>query len=70
MPIYEYKCNVCNNLFETITTSSTATDDVICSKCKSPDVRKIISASSYRLNKGSSIPAGALSGCAAKSGFS
>jgi len=70
MPIYEYKCNVCKKLFEVITTSSTATENLLCSECKSPDVRKIISTSSYRLNKGSSIPTGALSGCAAKSGFS
>jgi len=70
MPIYEYRCNECKNLFEVITTSITSTDNVVCSKCKSPNIRKTISAGSYRLSKGSSIPAGALSGCSAKSGFS
>ncbi|BCL59623.1 hypothetical protein DGMP_03160 [Desulfomarina profundi] len=70
MPIYEYRCNACNNLFEVLTTSSDSREDPVCTQCGSPDVRKTISASSYRLNKGSSIPAGALSGCSAKSGFS
>ncbi len=70
MPIYEYKCNVCKNQFEVLVTSSASTEDIACTKCKSPDIKKTISASSYRLNTGSSIPAGALSGCSAKSGFS
>lgn len=70
MPIYDYKCNNCNNIFEVLVTSSASTDDVVCTKCKSKNTKKTISAGSYRLNTRSSIPAGALSGCAAKSGFS
>jgi len=70
MPIYEYKCNVCKKQFEILVTASALADNVVCTNCKSPDIRKIISSSSYRLNKGSSIPSGALSGCSAKSGFS
>lgn len=71
MPIYEYRCQDCNALFEALVTSSAATDDVTCEKCKSKRVKKTISASSFRINSGSSsIPSGALSGCSSKSGFS
>jgi putative FmdB family regulatory protein len=70
MPIYEYKCNVCKKQFEILVTSIASADGIVCTDCKSPDIRKIISSSSYRLNKGSSIPSGSLSGCSAKSGFS
>ena len=55
MPIYEYKCNVCKKQFEILVTSSASADGIVCTDCKSPDIRKIISSSSYRLNKGSSI---------------
>jgi len=70
MPIYEYRCNVCKKQFEILVTSSASADGIVCTNCKSPDIKKIISSSSYRLNKGSSIPSGALSGCSTKSGFS
>ncbi|MCK5515904.1 MAG: zinc ribbon domain-containing protein [Desulfobulbaceae bacterium] len=70
MPIYDYRCNNCNNLFEVLVTSSASTDDLVCTKCKSKDIKKTISAGSYRLNRGSSTPTGALSGCSPKSGFS
>jgi len=70
MPIYDYKCNSCNNVFEVLVTSSTSTDEIVCTKCKSKNVKKTISAGSYRLNRGSSTSAGALSGCSPSSGFS
>lgn len=70
MPIYDYRCNDCNDLFEVLVTSSAATDDIICTKCKSKNIKKTISAGSYRLNTRPSAPAGAFTGCSAKSGFS
>ncbi|MBA3015268.1 MAG: zinc ribbon domain-containing protein [Proteobacteria bacterium] len=72
MPIYEYQCLDCNAAFEKILTSSTSTELIICSECKSAKVKKKISATSFRLANTSSnvIPAGALSGCSTKSGFS
>ena len=71
MPIYEFKCNECSKQFETILTSSGQISEVTCPKCESKNIRKTISASSYRLaGRSSSIPAGALSGCSSKGGFS
>ncbi|MFA7382175.1 MAG: zinc ribbon domain-containing protein [Desulfurivibrionaceae bacterium] len=71
MPIYEYRCQECKALFEAIVTSTENATEVSCPKCSSRSGKKIISASSFRIASGSSaIPAGALSGCATKSGFS
>jgi putative FmdB family regulatory protein len=73
MPIYEYKCNDCDHIFEIITTSSKADEKVQCSKCKSEKVNKLMSAGSFRLNSGSSLPSAPSVpslGCAGKSGFS
>lgn len=71
MPIYEFRCQECKTLFEAIVTSCDAVKDVTCKKCGSARVEKTISASSFRIaSSGSSIPAGALSGCSSKSGFS
>lgn len=71
MPIYEFRCQKCNALFEVLV-SSTCIDGVSCKKCGSKEVKKTISAASYRLSSssGSKIPSGALSGCSSGSGFS
>lgn len=71
MPIYEYRCEECRNLFEILASSTSANAEVSCSKCGSPKVKKTISAASFRINSGgTAIPSGALSGCSAKGGFS
>ncbi len=71
MPIYEYRCQECKALFETIVTSTETAREAICPKCGSSTAKKTISASSFRISSGSSsIPSGALSGCSTKSGFS
>ncbi len=73
MPIYEYRCRNCNSLFEIIVSAPEIPDGVSCTKCGGQKTEKTISAGSYRLTSGGSgsrIPAGALSGCTSKSGFS
>ena len=40
MPIFEYKCQDCGAQFEKIITSSSS--GVICGKCESPNVDKLI----------------------------
>jgi putative FmdB family regulatory protein len=71
MPIYEYRCQECKALFEIIATSAEGAQEVRCKQCDSTNVKKTISAGSFRINNGSSaIPSGALSGCSSKSGFS
>jgi len=71
MPIYEYVCKDCREHFEVLVSLSSG-ETVKCGKCGSLDVKKTVSASSFRMagGSGSSIPSGALSGCSSKSGFS
>jgi putative FmdB family regulatory protein len=71
MPIYEYRCQECKGAFEIIVTAAETAVETVCPKCGSGAVKKTISASSFRISSGSgAIPAGALSGCSTKSGFS
>jgi len=71
MPIYEYRCKDCEKVFETFVSSISDADKVACSKCKSKNVVKQISSFSSRMAGSSGgAPAGALSGCSSKSGFS
>ncbi|MDD5759422.1 MAG: zinc ribbon domain-containing protein [Desulfobulbaceae bacterium] len=72
MPIYEYQCLNCQTSFEKILASSLPTEPILCSHCGSDKIKKKISTTSFRLTSASSspIPAGALSGCSTKSGFS
>jgi putative FmdB family regulatory protein len=51
MPIYEYKCPKCNNLFQLLERMSEATEIRKCPKC-GEGARKIVSLSSFHL-KGS-----------------
>ncbi len=71
MPIFEYRCNECNNLFEKIAASTSVMGKVACDKCSSGNVKKTISAGSYRISgSGGGPPLGSMSGCSAKPGFS
>jgi len=70
MPIYEYVCRDCKKHFEVLTTSSSSAEIIKCPACQSLDVKKTISAASFRMGAGPSIPSGALSGCSSRSGFS
>jgi putative FmdB family regulatory protein len=63
MPIYEFVCNSCDEEFETITSLS-GVDDVTCSACGSPDVRKVLSAGTIKTGGGGTeLPSFANSGC-------
>lgn len=72
MPIYEYRCDECNKQFEKIIISSAGQEKITCPECGTEKVKKIISASSYRLNSGGgSMPLGSgVGGCSSGSGFS
>ncbi len=70
MPIYEFHCEDCDKDFESLIMIASAIDNVTCKHCKSSNVKKLVSAVSSQPTKGSSIPAGALSGCSSRSGFS
>lgn len=72
MPLYEFRCQQCNNLFESLLTSSSsdALAEVRCPKCGSGNVKKTISAASIRLATSSSGPIKPMSGCVSRGGFS
>lgn len=42
MPIYDFKCNKCNSIFEKLVKHTEA--EVACKDCESTDVSKVISA--------------------------
>lgn len=42
MPIYQYKCNKCGNMFERISLVIRDEKNDICPECKSDDVSKVL----------------------------
>ena len=71
MPIYEYQCNKCKNVFEAIVSTSDTKNaentNVGCIQCGSTDIRKCISAlGGIKANK-SSI---STDKCQSRGGFS
>lgn len=70
MPIYEFHCEDCGKSFESLVLIASAVDDLTCKHCNSLNIKKMISATCSQPAKGSPIPAGALSGCSSRSGFS
>ncbi|MCP3887413.1 MAG: zinc ribbon domain-containing protein [Desulfobulbaceae bacterium] len=70
MPIYEYKCNECDKIFELITLSGNSEEKIECPSCKSNDINKLISAGSIRSNSTTSFPSAPQQGCGGNSRFS
>ncbi len=70
MPIYEFHCEECGKDFESLVMIPSALNDVSCKHCNSTNIKKLVSATSHKPTTGGSIPAGALSGCSSRSGFS
>lgn len=71
MPIYEFRCQKCRAEFEVVVTSVSAASEVVCKKCGAGEVVKQVSTLAGRVSSGAEArPAGALSGCSAKGGFS
>jgi putative FmdB family regulatory protein len=53
MPIYEYQCQACGFRFDKLIRSMTAAPEVICEKCHSVEVEKLVSmVSCHGLSKG------------------
>ncbi|MFW2367511.1 MAG: FmdB family zinc ribbon protein [Desulforhopalus sp.] len=69
MPIYEYKCNECENIFEVLTLSAQNNEQVTCTECKSDKVDKVLSVGSFRLNSAKELPTASPAGCS-RGGFS
>ncbi len=69
MPLYEYRCKNCGEVFEKMVRWSEADRSPICPKCQSQDTQKKMSqiASFGTLSSGSSSPS---SNCGSGGGFS
>lgn len=52
MPIYEYKCDKCDNSFEELVSSTLI--EVVCPICKSPEVQRQLSVFSASVKSGAS----------------
>lgn len=70
MPIYEYKCKKCHKEFECLVLGSN--DDIACPDCAGENVRRLISACSYKSGgnytaESTSAGSSSCSGCSGKS---
>lgn len=54
MPIYDYKCNECGNVYDILHKVRELKDDVICPSCGAMDHTRLISAPSVRMGGKSS----------------
>lgn len=54
MPIYEFKCIKCNDLFELLLINSQDTVEMRCPKCKSEDIERVMSSTNYAISQGGS----------------
>ena len=65
MPIYEFRCEKCNNVFERLCFHSDKESDITCPSCGGKDTEKLLSAFS---SPGDNSSAG--QSCAPNTGFS
>ncbi len=69
MPIYEYECQECKEVFETLITSSSSVEEISCKKCGNTNTKKIMSGGNIRSGSGVSMPSVPPVGCGS-GGFS
>lgn len=63
MPLYEFKCETCQETFEELI-SSNEIERVKCPKCSSPDIKKLLSSGSIRMGVGKApAPSEKCGGC-------
>jgi len=49
MPIYEYKCTSCNNIYDIFHKGKESIDNILCPNCASKNYKKMISVSSINM---------------------
>ncbi len=71
MPIYEFICTSCGHQFETLR-SVKDTSAILCTKCQSDAVKKILSSGSFKVGAGgsASLPSAPPVASCGRSGFS
>jgi putative FmdB family regulatory protein len=67
MPIYEYKCSNCNEVFEEFQTIGGSNENLICPKCNTPRPERIFSAFASTGNSMGSLSSGG--GCSSNGPF-
>ncbi|RPI79296.1 MAG: zinc ribbon domain-containing protein [Desulfobacteraceae bacterium] len=68
MPIFEYKCNQCEKIFEELIFSSAEQNQVICPKCGAKDPAKLMSSFASLNSADSSIAVGNSGSCGGNAG--
>lgn len=65
MPIYEFRCSKCRNLFEKLIINSKEKIEIKCPKCNSEEFERVMSAANYAMGsgKGSKKPRIATKSC-------
>jgi putative FmdB family regulatory protein len=56
MPIYEFRCLECKEIFEVIVVSGNEDDEIKCSKCGSHSFERVLSSGSISVSGASSAP--------------
>lgn len=56
MPIYEFRCLKCHEIFEIIFSSSTDKNEMKCSRCGSREMERVLSATNYTMGRSGSSP--------------
>jgi putative FmdB family regulatory protein len=71
MPLYEYRCNQCEETFEMMLRFSEADRIPVCPHCKSPNTqRKLSMIASTRSGSSDSFVSSSSSSCGSSGGFS
>lgn len=58
MPIYEFKCAKCEELFELLVMQNGGEVALQCPHCQSEDFERVMSSTNYAMGGGSSAPGG------------
>ena len=61
MPIYEFKCMECEEVFEVLCVNSDDTVTMECKKCQSPNIERIMSSTNFAMGSSSGGPGGSMS---------
>ena len=70
MPIYEFKCRKCGNVFERLCFASDDESDILCPTCKGNEVEKLLSSFSSGSSSSGLGQALSSSACSSSGGFS
>ncbi|OPX40251.1 MAG: zinc ribbon domain-containing protein [Thermoplasmata archaeon] len=70
MPIYEFKCRKCGNIFERLCFASDDESDITCPTCQGNEVEKLLSSFSSGSSSSGLGQALSSSSCSSSGGFS